>query len=521
MYLFERAYRDYASRLVQFNRSLWRHCGTIWKWFWDGPGANVLEVVLRVGVVISGIVVGVLYVSYERRQGRGISLGAVLAFCLIAGYVSVLMWGWKAPVHFAARLTSAACAAGAVALLIVGAVTFASVVFTAYLIVLFLLTALSFIVFVPMRALHWLWLLWRRITYECPYDNCSYQGLPVHICGCGKEYDDLRPSFYGIFHHVCDHGNEKVKLPTMDFLGRSRLLRRCAHCGSYLIHSSIGELSERPVFMAGGPSAGKSAFLFQAMHQLSERLNALPGSRVCIDSEEQGRLINDELTRLGRGEVPAKTIVGGNVHAYGLAVRLREPRRLRCLLYLFDPPGEDFTSMRRLGSKRVMQHLGGIVLLVDPFCTPKLAEHARHVGREMKVSNVPLGDVVGELMGAARQWLLSGSSQKSQVPLAIVLAKADALPEDDCPFLANLCPTNGSADPDADSDRCREALIQLGEGHSLRVLEQRFTNVRYFACSALGRTPTPGDTTPFRAAGVTEPLLWMLGLNGSSGRKRR
>ena len=59
----------------------------------------------------------------------------------------------------------------------------------------------------------------------------------------------------------------------------------------------------------------------------------------------------------------------------------------------------------------------------------------------------------------------------------------------------------------------RQALEQLGEGRSIRALEMKFATVRYFACSALGRMPDHRDQSPFQGTGVTEPFLWLLGLD--------
>jgi len=61
------------------------------------------------------------------------------------------------------------------------------------------------------------------------------------------------------------------------------------------------------------------------------------------------------------------------------------------------------------------------------------------------------------------------------------------------------------------------ALEQLGEKRSVQAVDLKFANVRYFACSSLGRTPDPGNTSPFEATGVVEPLLWLLGLEGPPG----
>jgi len=78
---------------------------------------------------------------------------------------------------------------------------------------------------------------------------------------------------------------------------------------------------------------------------------------------------------LDSGHVLGKT-VGDVLHAFGLAIRLRKARTktrkgLSCLLYFYDPPGEDFLTMQRLGRKHVIQRVSGIVLLADPFAAPR------------------------------------------------------------------------------------------------------------------------------------------------------
>jgi hypothetical protein len=65
------------------------------------------------------------------------------------------------------------------------------------------------------------------------------------------------------------------------------------------------------------------------------------------------------------------------------------------------------------------------------------------------------------------------------------------------------------------SASCRKALDALGAGNVVRGLEQYFTSVRYFACSALGRIPDPKNRAPFQPAGVIEPFLWLLRLSAA------
>jgi len=508
MYVYERAYRDYGTCFKSFYQWILRSARSIWNWFWIGAGSKAIEVLLRIGVVASGIGLGFLYVRYEDSQGRGFSIGMALAFLVIAGYVSLLMYGWKAPVHFTARALSGAL--GASLAFTAGLAVFipAMLVFGVYLAGLLLLTALSFLVFLPLRAGQELWLLSRKLGYHCPNDDCNYKGLPIHICECGDKYHDLLPSFHGILHHTCRHEAKYVKLPTLDLLGRSKLTRLCGGCQRPLIHSSIGELEVRPIAVVGGTNAGKTVFLTQAIRQLRERLGSSRGSAVRIDSERQQQFLEQQNALLDNGQVLAKT-AGDVMEAIGLAVRAPE-LHLRCLLHLFDAPGEKFTTMQRLGQMQAMTHLQGIVILVDPFGLPVLADPATMLGQDLNPSGAPVASIVDNIINAVNLLILDNNQDQCSVPVAVVLSKADAFPTDIFPFLADLSAANGDAKVPPANLRCRDALIKLGARWTVEKLEQKFTNVRYFACSALGRMPDPHDTRAFQPAGVGEPFLWLL-----------
>ncbi|MCD4786511.1 MAG: hypothetical protein K8T10_22010 [Candidatus Eremiobacteraeota bacterium] len=509
MYLLERAYVDYWERIRNFVRRLLEICGDVWSWFWDGRGSDIIEVILRICVVLSGIVSGVAYVLYERSHGRGFSFGMLFVFIIIAVYVWVLMSAWKAPIHFIARLVSGISAAAVVLLLSIAAIAIALVVFSVYLFVLFVLTVLSFLVFIPMRVGQEIWLLSRHITYECPHDDCQECGLPIHVCSCGQQYDDLLPSFYGIFHHICRHSDGDVKLPTMDFLGRNKLIRRCRNCKRELIHSSLGDLPPWSIVVIGGTSTGKTVYLRQTVRQMLKRPGPLRGGKVCIDSNKQKSEIENDLEKLDKGQVVEKT-AGGVREALGVAVRL--PKK-GYLLQLYDEPGEFYAKMEQFGRMQALQKVKGIILIIDPFSLSMLSRHADQLGPRLKPSQDLLSDIISNTINNIRIMCGTGGDGKFGIPIAVVLNKADAFPTQDFPFLAKLYRVNGSPGGKELSENCRSALNNLGEGNSIRSLEQNFSKIRYFACTSLGRIPDLRKTEPFKAAGVVEPLLWLMGLD--------
>jgi hypothetical protein len=154
------------------------------------------------------------------------------------------------------------------------------------------------------------------------------------------------------------------------------------------------------------------------------------------------------------------------------------------------------------------------VLIVDPFALSDLEDYASET-----TSETPFSDTVSVLISGINQMLVRRPTDPCGVPLAVVIAKADALPVDDFPFLANLVTSASNPHDEALNARCRQALEKLGEGGSVRALEQKFSNIQYYACSALGRSAAFGNNSAFQPRGVLEPLLWLLKLE-APGKER-
>ncbi len=497
MYLVERAFRDWWGRIDACLDRLSRTCADVWQFFWSRETAELFERVAVILLTILTVTVACSVVVHD-LEGTGVGLGIAAIMCVAVSTTFVLfawiaMVCWRGPGLFAALVVSSVGSVGTVGLLGLVTLGVALVAFGAYLLVLLVLMLLMVLVFVPMRLYDEAVLLWRRIARRCPYDDCGRGGLPIHVCPCGARYGDLQPSLYGILYHRCRHVDRTVKLPTLDVLGRSKLPRLCRHCERPIMLSSFGTLPERPIAIVGGTGAGKTVFLRQATRCLRDYLGAVPGARVEVDSAEHREDLERDLRLLDEGRVLAKT-AGDVMQAFALAVRLHGPRPLRCLLYLFDAPGEHFTTMDRFGRKQVVQHLAGVVLLVDPFSLPGLADQA-----DMGAS--PFAKVVHTFLAASTA-MHCGRDGRCEVPLAVVLGKSDALPVADRGPLAR---------EEVDRGPYVEAMLtRLGAGNELRALRQRFADLAFFACSSLGRSPSLLPHEPFRPERVLDPVLWLL-----------
>ena len=324
----------------------------------------------------------------------------------------------------------------------------------------------------------------KGIFYTCPSRRCAYRGLPVYVCpGCSQGNRDLWPNLYGLLWHECAGCGRR--LPALDLLGRRQLGRRCGGCEMPLLGKHAGRARERLVAIVGGPGSGKTSYLLMAVHEIlaagrNGHRSLLRGE---IDDPQQEALFREAWHKLERGEPAAKTSeVMRAALLYGSAAGSR------CQLYLYDAPGEEFVSISAMTRQQYFPLLEGFILLVDP------ASFGNGRGESLR-------DVVASTLAVAATGIPTRSDGRMRLRVAVVLSKAD---------LADVrCEVGDVRAGGIEGSRCREAIVRWGGESHLRAIEHRFESVEYFACSALGRTPSQ-ERDAFRAHGVIEPLAWVL-----------
>jgi hypothetical protein len=512
MCLYERGYRDY----VRYLRSLRNMFGGIrkgaWKWFWKGFGARITEMVIHLCVILLIFAVGIVYVVFEARQGRSLGPRTLGGACFVILYVGLLAWGWERPFFFVTRLSSGACTAGSIIGFGTAAVFAAAVVFSVYLLTLFLITVLSAFFFIPMWGARLLYMYRHNITYRCPY-GCPEQGrkLPVHICECGQEYRDLEPNFYGIFYHKCRHDDGYHKLPTMDFRGRNLLRRRCAGCRHEVTHKSWGIARPLTLAVVGAPKAGKTVLIAQAVRQLCMFVREVPGASIRIDSDPQRTTLKKWCQGLDQGDLPEETL-SKMTEAIGVAITT--PHQGRILMQIFEIPGADCLEFAKLSRKQVMQRLDGILLLWDARALPRLGARGDSSGdNDMPESHLheTVAGNLTQLLGTMRR---RGRDDKCDIRLAVVLGRIDELPVE---WHSTLVPSRSQGESASRfanrlHESCLDTTKTLGWESMVHMLEQKFSYVRYYACSGLGRKVDPSKREPFKPIGVVRPFSYLLNL---------
>lgn len=367
-------------------------------------------------------------------------------------------------------------------------------------------------------------MLWRRAFMACPHAGCYRRiALPVYVCPqCGARHTQLIPGPYGTFRRRCKCGNQ---LPTLFLLGRHNLPSYCPHerCGRPL-NRHIGPKRNLHFPLVGGPTAGKSSLLSAMMFELSQKAQA-GQLKLEFPEKKDERLFAVCKEAFLNGQTVAKTAAYSPT---AFMAAIEDPRGKSALVYAYDAAGELYQGAPELQGQEYYSYTHGIVLVIDPYSMPEVRsaqgrdyEGVQHAIRpSSELTEAVYGRMVESLRG------FSQTTGRIDQPLAVVVTKTDAL------GLRQQIQREGHGSDSSElSDAVKQWLVKHGEGNLVRTIERDFKDVRYFACSALGRIPgqepaaaaTDVDLDldpaarrprPFKPVDVLHPLAWLLGHYG-------
>jgi len=357
---------------------------------------------------------------------------------------------------------------------------------------------------------------WQHRFITCP--ECHHKiSVPLYICKCSAEHKRLLPGKYGVISRRCKCGEE---LPTLLLLGRNRIAAFCPQDGCRTpITKEAGLITNLHFPIVGGTSAGKSSFMTATLVALKTGIGgaelSFPTAVDQAGSRDQRNFERSEGQYL-RGEPMDKT-ADSQVSAF--LIKIRDASKTERLIYSYDAAGEIFRGGHNLASLPYLAYIHGIFLLIDPYSIPDV--------RSKYPSTLPISsssspespqDIYDTIVRSLIQH--SKRSDLQNVPVAVVITKAD-IPAIQASITSTTPSPIGTGleklvDMDPNSLKIREWLISNGEGNLVRGVEESFKRVRYFECSALGRSPetSNGAAKPFSARGVVPIWNWMLSLHG-------
>jgi hypothetical protein len=335
----------------------------------------------------------------------------------------------------------------------------------------------------------------RHTAYECPVDHERFP-LPVYVCpGCGAEHHNLVPGRWGVFRRDCECGD--VSLPTTVLGGRQRVPQRCP--SGHPMSGLIGYAETLRFALVGGASVGKTTYLAAAMLEFERDAEQ---QRLAVNVvEESSAAYGEVVGALRQGRLPEKTQVSGNP---ALVTEVQGDKRSR-VLYAYDVAGESYERSDEARNLRFLEVPSGLILLVDPLAIRRVAEEHQNELNQVRDAVLPSQEDPNRVLERTLAALIEGGASPKDIPIAVAIAKADAFGIG--AEIEGLRDEAGDAAPKA-------WLERNGGGNFVRAVEAEFKQVRWFACSALGRMPDPADRRPFEPEGATLPLLWLLERRG-------
>lgn len=348
------------------------------------------------------------------------------------------------------------------------------------------------------------YLFFHRFFAACPYCHTKTT-LPEYLCdNCGAIHKKLVPNEYGIFYHTCECGH---RLPSTFFLNRGRLQARCSNCHQFLLREHI-ESKRLFIPILGGPSAGKTTFMFSAIRNLIDhKAKDLGFETEFIDKiaeSKYNKIVNDLMS----GHLPLKTV--DNIpKAFNLA--LKKNNATKWLLYIYDPAGEAYSNADNLSSHYYSEYMSGMIFVIDPFTFRGVRQEYKN---QLKINKKGIGpsslsadDALTRTILAMEESFGLKKTGKIQKPLAVVITKVDALELEDT--IGNKAIDGSVKDKSfAKHKLIKKQLLEWGEAALLHQLESRFSNFRFFSSSALGRIPD-GSKKDLKGYDVLEPILWI------------
>jgi hypothetical protein len=325
------------------------------------------------------------------------------------------------------------------------------------------------------------------------------------------------PNSYGVTTHRCVCGQ---KLPATFFLNRGRLAARCPACHAALAREHV-ESKRLFLPVMGGPSAGKTAFLYSAVKQFIILKAPNLGFEAAFFDPRSKSAFQGAISLLKAGRAPLKT---NNLIPTALNLTLSKRGRLKFLLYFYDPAGEAYQMADMLAGHGFHEYLSGMILIVDPFAIEAVrVRYQSELLSHWKLLNpceLPIEETIDRLLLTLTDNFGLSKTGKVKQPLAVVLNKVDAFDLETLVgetavdrALASMASRNARRTLKRHEVRNQLVSAQLaawGEKAFVRRIEARFGHYRYFSCSALGRM-ADGRPKPLQGRGVLEPLMWILG----------
>ncbi|MGD6831896.1 TRAFAC clade GTPase domain-containing protein [Sutcliffiella halmapala] len=343
----------------------------------------------------------------------------------------------------------------------------------------------------------------KKIETVCP--SCYHKSeLPDYVCyGCGVSHTNLRPGLFGVRKRKCQCGQV---LPATYYTQRQQLEAKCKGCQKTL---RVKEATPFCVSVIGSPSSGKTTFVTSMIRNLQEGVAAESGFEADFLYEEEKLKHEQHVVGMRQGSFPMKTI---NNKPLAMNIKLSSKKwRNDKLLYIYDPAGEAYNNTKELALHHYYSYLNGLVLIIDPFAMPDLAEaYKEQLTDDPAIANRArdlLDDTFDKLMVHLSKNMGIKETKKLNIPIAIVINKVDAYGLDE--MISSREVSAASAEPGTNTvnESCKSFLSSMGYQFFVKQVESKFSNHQYFYSTSLSQATSKNKHNS------ADPIIWLLKQN--------
>jgi hypothetical protein len=308
----------------------------------------------------------------------------------------------------------------------------------------------------------------------------------------------------------------------------SELARReCTNC-KYLLPHNIELVPSITLALIGDAFSGKSNYIAALIHQIRTTDYTSGFVRfTCLTPEVERTYTRNYFEPLFLNQrALASTQVAMKETAdpliYNLVTRVSPITKINLMIY--DASGEDYERVdRQVQFARFVLNTNAFIFIVDPIMIAPIIEQlplALQTPLQAQF-NVIQGRRAANILASTisifeRYHGYAGGSHLPDIPIAIMLSKADLLKYLNAPysynFMVNPQYKQGIDLQDIDTvDREVRELLRVYQQGDLLVATRRFKRVKFFAVSAIGEPPdVNGHFTNVEPRRCLDPLLWIL-----------
>lgn len=339
------------------------------------------------------------------------------------------------------------------------------------------------------------WYVFHHYFAPCPH---CYQRIemPIHVCPtCQARHPRLRPNLYGLLTHRCR--SCRTRLPTLDILGRKRLVRLCPSC-LHVLNDSIARSASCHIALVGASASGKTSYLVRAIHVLCEKYRTW--QHIGFADKEQRKQFEQNMYQLRHGE-PLSASSSPIPEPYLLHIRPTLFRATK-LTYFYDPVGKVFASGEQSSRQAYYRYTQGLLFVIDGSTLSLSPTHA---------GELQAMQTYDRMMQLFETFVGFQRGRRYAQPIAVVVTKidlprlSDEVESETKQTLMQQYPLPGSGAEIA-HQMVRAFLCERGLDNMVRDLESHFAHVRYFCCAALEAS----DIKDGNSLAILAPLEWLL-----------